>query len=78
MSLPIVKRAALVVALAGSLSVAWVGPGLAQDLPSQACNQGTENAHSSVPGQSGNGAAIKAHEHIPEAEGSGCSHEIGG
>ena len=66
------RRTILALMLGGTIAVLSAGP--AQALPSAACNQGTENAHSSIPATTGTGAVTPGHEAVPEEGVEGCGH----
>jgi hypothetical protein len=60
-------------ALAGTPALADVSP--TQSLPTQACNQGTMNAHESIPETTGTGVTTPGHEAVPGTENvSPCGH----
>ena len=68
-----VVLALLLGALAGA--PAYAGVSATQTLPSQACNQGTMNAHESIPETTGTGATTPGHMAVPGTENvTPCGH----
>jgi hypothetical protein len=60
-------------ALAGSPALADVSTN--QQLPAQACNQGTMNAHENIPETTGNGKTTPGHMAVPGTENvTPCGH----